>query len=81
VKARNGQHDSESSAVVPVKIDGEAIIGAVNGLTVTGHNSSSVSLQWNTVQGVEGYYINIRGPPTYANFDTKISDNTTYTGI
>lgn len=79
VVARNGLQDSESSSVARLQFDGDAILGSLEGLRVTGHTNDSVSLQWQEVQGVEGYYVTPRAAG-YAAMDTRLSATPSTTG-
>jgi hypothetical protein len=81
VIAQNRLKIGESSNVTKLEYDGDALIGALEGLTVTGHTNQSVSLKWDTVQGVEGYYITPRGANNYAALDTRLSADTNVEGM
>jgi hypothetical protein len=65
VMARNGAYGSNTSSVAVVSFSGDAVIEAVEGLTLVHVDNRSVNLTWNKVGEADGYYVITKSKPPY----------------
>lgn len=73
MKSRNGLLTSQISSIAFLRIDGDSFVGGIENLKVTEITNDSVSLSWDTVQGVEGYSIIPKGKPSYSELAPRFS--------
>jgi len=79
MQAKNGAESSQISSIAFLRFDGDAFVGGIENLRVTAVGNDSVSLVWDKVQGVEGYYINPKGKASYAVLQTRIAQENNVT--
>jgi Fibronectin type III domain len=73
MRSRNGVLTSRVSSIVSMIIDGDSFVGGIENLKVTKVSNDSVTLSWDTVQGVEGYRITPKGKASYSVLDPRFS--------
>jgi Fibronectin type III domain len=73
MKSRNGMLTSQISSIAFLRIDGDSFVGGIENLKVTEISNDSVSLSWDTVQGVELYRITPKGKSSYSVLDPRFS--------
>lgn len=79
MKSRNGLLTSQISSIAFLRIDGDSFVGGIENLKVTAISNDSVSLSWDTVQGVEGYSITPKGKSSYSVLDPRFSSQSSTT--
>lgn len=79
MKSKNGMLTSQISAIAFLRIDGDSFVGGIENLKVTEITENTVSLAWDTVQGVEGYRITPKGKASYSVLDPRFSTQSSTT--